>query len=148
MVSTAAQRSGLRGVSELRRALKGLPISMRKEIGMAIAESAVLIHDDMYQFAPKQSGQTANQIESEISSDKLEARIGFVSPESRRMGFVARFLEKGTKGAPERNIPAMPAQPFIAPALDVNETQIRGRINDAIRKAIGGSRIGRVFGYG
>lgn len=142
-MATARQKSGLRGVSELRRALKGLPVEMRKEIGLAVADAAIQVQSDMYQLAPKETGITAAQITSRMSDDKLAARVGFLD---LPRGFVARFIEYGTKG--QNGAGAQPARPFIAPALDVNETAIRARINDAIRKAIGGSRIGRAFGYG
>lgn len=148
MPSTARQRSGLRGVSALRIALKNLPISMRKEIGLVIAESAIKVQTDMYTFSPKETGITASQIESKISSDKLAARIGFLGLDdgTTRRGFVARFIERGTKGAPDRNIPPQAARPFIAPALDVNETEITANIRGAIRKAIGGTKLGKAFG--
>jgi len=143
MASTARQRSGLRGVSELRRALKGLPVSMRKEIGVVVADTAIKVQTDMYQFAPKETGITASHIGSEMSGDKLVARVGMVDLPA---GFVAKFIEYGTKGDPERNVPPQPARPFIMPALDANETQIMGMMREAVRKALAGSRIGKAFG--
>jgi hypothetical protein len=147
MVSTARQRSGLRGVSELRRALKGLPVSMRKEIGVVVADTAIKVHADMYQFAQvfRDTGVTAGFIGSEMSGDKLVARVGMVD---LPRGFVGRFRERGTKGDPTRGIPPQPATPFIAPAGDANETEFRQRVQTVLRKVLSGSRIGKVFGYG
>lgn len=146
-MATARQKSGLRGVSELRRALKGLPVEIRKEIGVVVADTAIQVQTDMYQFAQvfRDTGITASHIGSRMSQDKLSARVGMVDlPE----GFVARFREFGTKGDPSRNIPAQPATPFIAPAADVNETEFRQRMQAMLRKVLAGSRIGRAFGYG
>lgn len=149
-MSTARQRSGLRGVSELRRALKGLPAEMRKEIGLVVADAAIQVQADMYVLAPKgETGLTSANIESRMSEDKLSARVGYLKqaddgPSSA--GFVARFIEFGTKG--QNGVGAQPARPFIAPALDVNETEIKARMREAVRKALAGSRIGKAFGYG
>lgn len=145
MASTARQRSGLKGVSELRRALKGLPVSMRKEIGMVVADTAIKVQADMYQFAPKDTGITASHIGSEMSGDKLVARVGMTD---LPRGFVAKFIERGTKGDPSRNIPAQSARPFIAPAADANETEFVSNVQTVLRKVLSGSRIGKVFGYG
>lgn len=147
MASTARQRSGLRGVSELRRALKGLPVDMRKEIGLVVADTAIKVQTDMYQFAQvsRDTGITAGHIGSEISGDKLVARVGMTD---LPRGFVAKFIEFGTKGDPERNIPAQPARPFIAPAADANESEFVSNVQAVLRKVLAGSRIGKAFGYG
>lgn len=142
-MATARQKSGLRGVSELRRALKGLPIEMRKEIGLVVADTAMQVQADMYQLAPKDTGITASHIGSRMSQDKLSARVGMVD---LPQGFVARFIEFGTKGG--NGTAAQPARPFIAPAGDVNETEFRQRMQAMLRKVLAGSRIGKAFGYG
>jgi HK97 gp10 family phage protein len=143
MASTARQRSGLRGVSELRRALKGLPVSMRKEIGVVVADTAIKVQTDMYQFAPKDTGITASHIGSEMSGDKLVARVGMTD---LPRGFVAKFIEFGTKGDPTRNIDPQQARPFIAPAGDANETEFRANMREVLRKVLAGSKIGKAFG--
>lgn len=145
MASTARQRSGLLGVSELRKALRLMPQDMKKEIGMVVADTAIKVHADMYRMAPKDTGITAANIGSEMSSDKLVARVGMVD---LPRGFVAKFIERGTKGDPSRNIPAQPARPFIAPALDANESEFVSNVQAVLRKVLAGSRIGKAFGYG
>lgn len=146
-MATARQKSGLRGVSELRRALRTLPIEMRKEIGLVVADTAMQVQSDMYQFAQvfRDTGITASHIGSRMSQDKLSARVGMLD---LPLGFVAKFREFGTKGDPSRGIDPQPATPFIAPAADVNETAFRQRMQDMLRKVLAGSRIGRAFGYG
>lgn len=146
-MATARQKSGLRGLSNLRLALKRLPVAMRREIGEAVADSAVTVHADMYTFAPKDTARTASFIESKMGADKLSARIGFLKYDDRqtRQGFVARFIEFGTKGINGQG--AQPPRPFIQPALLANETTIIANIRAAISKAIGGTRLGKAYGF-
>lgn len=46
--------------------------------------------------------------------------------------FKGYWIEFGTKGAPDRNIPPQPARPFMQPAWDVNASMIKARIKKAI----------------
>lgn len=46
--------------------------------------------------------------------------------------FKGYWMEFGTKGYPERNIPAQPARPFMQPAWDVNAGRIKVRIKKAV----------------
>lgn len=53
--------------------------------------------------------------------------------------FKAYWIEFGTKGSPERNIPPQPAKPFVQPAWDANKgwliREARAAVSNAIRRA-------------
>lgn len=46
--------------------------------------------------------------------------------------FKGYWIEFGTKGSPERNIPPQPARPFMQPAWDINSAAIKRRLKKAI----------------
>ena len=67
---------------------------------------------------------------------KTSAEVGFDPKRFRRKwkkaGWRAVFVEKGTKGAPGRNIPPMAARPFLRPAFEANRQQILERHRAAV----------------
>lgn len=135
-MSTAAQRRGLRGVSKLRRTLRRLEPEAREGIKHAIEKGAEGIKADMMILIPKDTGETAVLIDKKIARDGLTARIGFVTKKAQKDGYVARFIEFGTKGFPDRNVPAQAARPFMQPAFDRNKEWILRDCKREIAKAL------------
>ncbi len=137
-MATARQKSGLRGVTELRRKLRKLPQDIKREVQDEIVEAGTEVYQTMLANVPRETGNLASLLEMKVSPDGLSVRVGLVTKKAKRDGFYARFLELGTKGSAEKNIPPMMPRPFIAPALDVNRTSIARRIQDAVQRAIRG----------
>lgn len=123
-MSTARQRAGLRGVSKLRRTLRRIEPESREGIAKAVKKGAEAIEADMMIGIPKDTGDTAALISHKIARDGLTARVGFIGKRASEQGYVARFIEYGTKGYPKRNIPPQSARPFMGPAFDANKDWI------------------------
>ncbi len=126
------QRQGLAQVSRIRKILRQIPIQITKELKVAVAESAALVRDDMVALAPVDDGQLRSEIDMQVGRDGFTARIGFITEKAQRKAFYARFLEDGTKGSPEHNIPPLSPHPFMAPALDLNRSKILDRMRDGM----------------
>lgn len=141
MAATRKQKSSLRGITQLRRALRKLPQDIKAEVQDAVLEAGTMVYRDMVAAAPRETGNLAQSIQIKRSPDKLVVRVGFVSKKAKRDGFYARFHELGTKGSPEHNIPPLPARPFIAPALDANRVEIKRVIGEAVHRAILRSKL-------
>lgn len=135
-MSTARQRRGLAGVSKLRRTLRRLEPEATAGIRDALERAAQTMHFDMLSTIPKDSGETAQHLSYKVSRDGLTARIGFIGKKDVEDGYVARFIEYGTKGYPKRNIPAQPARPFMAPAFDKSKGRVAKEISDEIGKLL------------
>lgn len=133
---SSRQRSGLRGVGKLRRTLRRLDPETTKELREAVEEGAEAMLQDMVQGIPKDTGDTAALLDKRVARDGLTARVGMVTAKAKRDGYVARFIEFGTKGDPKRNIPPQPARPFMTPAFDLNKDWILTRARKGISLAL------------
>ena len=129
-MSTSRQRRGYAGVNKLRRTLRRLEPEATAGIKQVILRGSQAIEADMMINVPKDTGVTASHISYKISRDGLTAQIGFVGKRDVEQGFVARFIEYGTKGY--KSIPPQPARPFMSPAFDAN----KGWISKDIRREI------------
>jgi HK97 gp10 family phage protein len=159
MASTRAQRTGLKGVSALRRKLRNMEPIVGSGIRQAITDAAIYIEADAQSFVPKDTGDLAASIEHKISADGFSAVIGpaarsaAVAKAIRGSAFATRVLGKpigattadrlfqyfkgvwiefGTKGNAEKGIPPHPAQPFMRPAFDMNRKWAVTRIKDLV----------------
>ena len=135
-MSTARQRAGYRGVTKLRRTLRRIEPEVTIGIKNVMERAAKAIEVDMLIGIPQDTGDTASFISSKIARDGLTARIGFIGKKAVEGGYVARFIEYGTKGYPKRNIPAMPARPFMSPAFDANRDWIVKDAQQEIRSVL------------
>lgn len=130
------------GVSRLRRLLRRLPEELTDGIKTAIREGAEAIHHDALTMVPKDTGNLAAGIDYRISRDGFSADVGIVTGKGkrrmrlRRSLFYGHFVERGTKGSPDHNIPPQPARPFLQPAFDMNRDWIMGRLSQAITRAL------------
>jgi len=135
-VSTSRQRRGWAGVNKLRRTLRRLEPDATKGIRNVIERAAEAMHYDMLVGIPKDTGETAQHLSYKISRDGLTAQIGFVGKKDVEGGYVARFIEYGTKGYPKRNIPPQPARPFMIPAFDRNKVWVTRDISKEIAETL------------
>lgn len=129
-------------VSKIRKVLKRLPKEMTEEVKLAILNWAKAIHADALAGVPVDEGDLAQAIEFYISPDKLSAKVGVVPGPGARRGrrreeaFYGKFIEGGTKGAPDQNIPPQPARPFLEPAFDMNKAWGKEQLEKAIMEAM------------
>jgi len=122
-----------------RRLMQRLPDRMTDEISAEIARSALLVAADASMRVPIDTGALRDSIGVRIT--KTSAEVGFDPKRFRRKwkkaGWRAVFVEKGTKGAPGRNIPPMAARPFLRPAFEANRQQILDRHRAAVVRLLG-----------
>lgn len=130
------RRSGLRNVGKLRRTLRRLDPEVTRELRVAVEEGAEAILQDMVSLVPKDTGDLARALDQRTARDGLTARVGLLTKKKQQDNFHARFLEFGTKGAPNKNIPPQPARPFMTPAFDLNKDWILKRASKGIGLAL------------
>lgn len=161
MASTAAQRRGLQGTSKLRRKLRAMEKHVQSGIGDAVEDALKAVQADAIRFVAKDTGETASLIEYKQSSDRLTGVVGpgaksaavkkaaagsawatrssklsKVSKRKLMAFFKGYWLEFGTKGAPDRNIPPQPARPFMQPAWDGNRAWAIDRVKKEVSKQL------------
>jgi hypothetical protein len=162
-----SRRSGLSGVSKLRRTLRRLDPVLTKEIRREIEITAGAIQADAIAGAPIDEGDLVRSIDYKIGRDGLTAVIGPGAAAAeiarRKTGsafgtrnaklklskrntealyqfFKGYWIEYGTKGV--GGVGAQPARPFMGPAYQANERAavagLRRAIGQALKKASGG----------
>lgn len=127
----ARRKSGVRGVSRLRKKLRRVPVEIRKEVVAAIADAGELLRFEMLKRVPRDEGDLASVIELKFSNDKLAIDVGpgVKSKRSFRLaGWRAHFSEFGTLTAS--------AQPFMGPAFEAAKKLAAQMINKAVDKAL------------
>jgi HK97 gp10 family phage protein len=168
-----SQRRGLQGLSSLRKKLRNMEKIVESGIKPAIRDAAIAIQLDAIQRVSVDNGDLQRSIDFKISPDGLAAVIGpsaksaAVAREVRGSAFATRstvslggiskkalfqffkgyWLEFGTKGAPDRNIPPQQARPFMQPAYDVNKAWAIARVKtevDKQLKTMAGDNVGAV----
>lgn len=140
------RRSKLRGVRKVSAVLKNAPAQVERRVQQEIAQGADDILLDMRGLVPKRSGDLAHALKRSVSKGGLSAKIGLLSRKDYMDHFYWLYLEHGTKGDPDRNIPPLPASPFVGPAFDINEPIIAARISRAtlgVLSAGGGWKVKR-----
>lgn len=158
-----ARRSRMSGDFKLRRTLRNIHQTMDNELRPAMQAAANKILATMQATVPRDTGEAAGALQAFVSKSGLDAQIGIRGKKDNRRFFYLRFLEYGTKGydgkkrAGNRNrsvknksdgshffgkypdIPALPAHPWLRPALDVNRevvlADIRAAVNRTLKKA-------------
>lgn len=157
------RRSRVTGTNALRRKLRRMPdevvAALRTEVRRGLDE----IEKDALGLVPVDEGDLAQSIEVKVSRDGL---TGIVGPGARAAEIVRRktgsafgvssskvnlrrstaeqlmqffvgyWLEFGTKGSPENNVPPLAPRPFMSPAYDVNRRAIVRRISKAVDRVL------------
>ena len=126
------------GFSKLKRLLKALPDEATGELKEAVRDSAETMAQTARELVPVRTGALRDAIQVAIRRDGLSAAIGpgVRSKKLAKTVFYAVMVEFGTKGDPSRNIPPMPAQPFLNPAFEMNRDKAVARTRAAINKAV------------
>lgn len=139
------------GGKQVTAAFRRMPARVRERVEQAIEDTADQILADMKRMAPRDTGQLAAALTRSIEEGGLSARVGLPTDALASDFFYARFIELGTKGGEKtyRNrrsgkrvsvtVPAQPARPFMAPALDINRDDLIAAIREAVRQGMRGA---------
>lgn len=158
--SRAQQRQarGYAGLGKLRKTLRRIEPETTQGVKNAIQKGAEAIETDILINGQSHylTGDMLASVSIKYGRDKMTAVIGpgaesisvskspfdttlYITQKSKFNAwqfFKAYWIEFGTKGSPERNIPALPAQPFVQPAWDSNKTWLIREVKDAVGRAL------------
>lgn len=155
------QARGYAGITKLRKTLRRIEPEATNGIKATIQKGAEAIETDILinGQAHRLTGDMLDSISIKYGRDRMTAVIGpgasaisvskspfnttlYKSNKSKYMAwqfFKAYWIEFGTKGSPDLNIPPQPAQPFVQPAWDSNKawliTQMKTAVNNALARA-------------
>lgn len=168
-----ARRSGIRGVNRLRRTLRRIEPEMTEQARGAMKDGAEAIKLDAVARVPVDEGDLARSIDYTLGRDGLTAVIGPAAKQVASVGgrtsagaafatgsrrvrrlstrnkealfqfFKGYWIEYGTKGSPEHNIPPMRARPYMGPAFDLNKDWMIARVRRGINAALERASRGR-----
>lgn len=158
--------SGIKGINKLRLTLRRIEPEMQQPIRQAILNTAEAIKQDAIAGAPVEEGDLVRSIDYKIGRDGFTAVIGpgakaaeiarskggsAFSTQDRRgeiikmsaankkllfQFFKGYWLEFGTKGLPERNIPPLTPRPFMNSAYLLNEEYGKAQVRAAVKAAL------------
>jgi len=142
MAVTRKQVRGIQGVTSLRKKLRRMHQETENTIRPVLEAVANDILLDMRGLTPVDTGNVVDEMRFTISADGLTARIGLTTKVSARDAFYFAFLDSGTKGAPEQNIPPLPALHIRDRALDGNRASaldlLKREINATLKRVAHG----------
>jgi hypothetical protein len=98
---------------KLSRLLRRGPAEIQEPVKEVVADSAQELLLAAEAEIPVDQGIAKKQMTAKASRSGLSAEVGFLTKTARKLAFYAAFVHFGTKGAPAKNIPAMPATPFL-----------------------------------
>ena len=127
-MTTARQRSGLSGVSNVRKLLRRLEPELTSDVREAVEASAGILLRAMLARTPRRSGTLAGELRIKYGRDRLSARVGVIGKRSLRRAWYARFVEYGTVD--------IPAQPFMIPAAEEVAPKIDRIVDAAIDRVL------------
>ena len=152
------QARGYAGLSKLRKTLRRIEPETTDGIRAVIEKGAKAIETDILinGQSHRLTGDMLASVDIKYGRDKMTAVIGpgaasvtvnkspfdttlYVSQKSKFNAwqfFKAYWIEFGTKGAPDLNIPPQPAQPFVQPAWDSNKPWLVAEVRSAVNKAL------------
>lgn len=130
------RRSGLQGVTRTRRLLRRLPDDLVAPIRKTLKQGSEDILQEAKVRVPKDKGVLGRALSAKVSRDGFSAQIGLRGKRAQRKAFHGAWVEFGTQGAPDLNIPAQPARPFLFPAFEVHKKPLIRNLARAISRAI------------
>lgn len=132
-VSSGIQIDGLEDLQEL---FDGLILKEAQNLNRAAVHAiATQIAKDARSRAPVDTGGMRKAIKAhrrrsrDPNSPYSDVRVG-------RDFFYWRFIEYGTKGDSEKNMPAQPARPFFLPAIAAARTNIKSIYREMVWKKL------------
>lgn len=158
--------SGIKGINKLRKTLRRIEPELQEPVRQAVKNTAEAIKQDAIMLAPIDEGDLVRSIDYKIGRDGFTAVVGpgakaaeiarskggsaFATRDLRgeiiKMSAANKHLlfqffkgywhEFGTKGSPERNIPPLPARPFMNPAFFLNEEYGKQQVRAAVKQAL------------
>lgn len=156
-----AKKSGVQGLSNLRKVLRRLPAEATSEMRETIEHVANGILRDARGRASKYRRVSEN-LSVQMSRDRLSARIGIIGKRAAKRAFMARWLHFGTKphslktgsrsGGKGRSAerlagqkggwhPGIPANPYLFNAYEARKKPaialIRSAIDRTLKRAAG-----------
>ncbi len=144
-------RSKIKGLDELRRKFRRLPIEQRRQLHKALRKNAEELTSMQRRIAPVQSGSRLKKSVRFKFFDPLKVEIS--AGDQRNKGVIhARFVEfgtkpgkmgrrislrdkKGEKRVQERNHPGTRPDPFFYPAYRSMKRRLKSRLTRAVNKA-------------
>ena len=130
----ARRRSGLKGVTKLRRTLRRLPEALTASVKREMKEGAEAVGDDARSGVPVRTGALRDALLVKMSRDGFSARIGYhpSAPGFKRAwkkaGWRAHFAEFGVLGRPGAF--------FLSNAWETNRRGLLKNIGRAISQTV------------
>ena len=109
----------IEGIPELEKALADKTSEMHAQLVGAVEEAARAVRDDAQQLVPRDTGTLHDGIG--YTTEGLTAEIGVLDPDL----YYGAFVEFGTS--------RQPAQPFMAPAGELERARFVERLKDAVK---------------
>lgn len=121
---------------KLSRLLRRAPDEIQEPVKEAVAEAAQELLLAAESEIPVDSGLARDKMTAKASRSGLSAEVGFLTRTARKLAFYAAFVHFGTKGAPKKNIPAMPATPFLFGPAERLRPKFIKQIDAAVDRAL------------
>ena len=153
-----ARKSGLSGMSNLRRVLRRLPKEATGDVRIAIEHGANLILRDARGRVAGVSKRVSSNLSVKLSTDKFTARVGLQGKRAKKRAFMGKWIEYGTaphslksgsRLAQEKRRrsaaagtgrggwhPGTPARPFMIPAYESNKQKLIAMIRAAVDRSL------------
>jgi HK97 gp10 family phage protein len=134
------------GVKEIDRVLKGLPRQLQDRVlAAAHRDAAKPLVNAMKAGAPKGSGTIAKNIGTSKVPKRSAAVLGETDVGPKKRGYVARFVERGTKARVLKGKGKYPrgtgrgkinAKPFLEPAFNATKEAVINGISESVGKKL------------
>ncbi len=130
------------GLDKLQDKLKALDDAVAADmLEKAVLAGAKIVRDDASRRAPKRTGKLSESIEVEVKAKSRESVSVAVGP--NKEAFYGKFIElghalvRGSKKAEKKVLGHVPARPFLRPAIDENEANVKRVVAEELKKALG-----------
>lgn len=152
-----ARKSGIAGLSNLRRVLRRLPADVTSELRETIEFGANMILRDARARLAQRSKRTSRALVVKMGRDRLSAKVGIIGARAKKQAYMARWIEFGTKphslkkgsrsGGKGRSAqrlasqkggwhPGVPPHPFLFPAYEANKQKLIRLIGASVDRTL------------
>ena len=139
----AYKKSGVQGVSRLRKSLRRIPEAVREELTAELERSGAELESAIKANAPVKEGFLRDAAFHQMSRDGLAVHVGY---SKNRTGFKRKWKKGGFKALwQEFGTRTQPRTPFISPAFRALLPTVLARIDGAVNRVL---RRARDFGKG